>query len=180
MSLYGPRLNLPKVDLPSPSNPSWNLDKEKKLIIGIVIALIVIGLLIVIVPIILNSLSEVSMPSFNPAVSVVWKNNPLDITQGVTNAQLDLILTNTTKNLVKETLFNITTDSKEIIIFCPDSLYDVNKSSYVVENLSPNDKRKIPCIIRRNASASVFSGTYTLNINTSLGNTTTNFEIITK
>lgn len=180
MSLYGPRLKLPKVELPNPSNPSWNMDKEKKLIIGVIAALVIIALLVLIVPIILNSLSEISLPSFNPAVGVVWRNNPLDITQGIKEAQLDLILTNTTKTLIKETLFNITTDSEEIIIFCPNSLYDANKSAYVVENLSPNDKRKIPCIIRRNAAASVFSGTYTLNINTTLGNTTTAFEIITK
>jgi hypothetical protein len=33
MSLYGPRINIPQVDIPTPSNPSWNFDKEKKLII---------------------------------------------------------------------------------------------------------------------------------------------------
>ncbi len=180
MSLYGPRLNLPKVELPSPSNPSWNLDKEKKLIIGVVAAIVIILIIAMIGPSILNAISEMSVNAFNPAVGVVWRNNPLDITQSVKEAQLDLILTNTTKSLIKETLFNITTDSEEIIIFCPNSLFDTNKSSYLVENLSPNDIRKIPCIVRRNASASVFSGTYTLRINTSLGNTTTKFEIITK
>jgi len=180
MSLYGPRLNLPKIDLPSPSNPSWNLDKEKKIIIGIGLLIVILFIVAIVGPIILNALSEISLNSFNPAVSVVWKNNPLDITQGIKEAQLNLVLTNNTKSLIKETLFNITTNSNEIIIFCPDSLYDANKSAYIVENLSPNDKRKIPCIIRRNASESVFSGTYTLNITTSLGNTNTNFEIITK
>ena len=180
MSLYGPKLNLPKLDLPRPQNPSWNLDKEKKILIGIGLIIAILFIVAMVGPIILNALSEISLNSFNPAVSVVWKNNPLDITQGIKEAQLDLILTNNTKSLIKETLFNITTNSNEIIIFCPDSLYDTNKSAYIVENLSPNDKRKIPCIIRRNASESVFSGTYTLNINTSLGNTNTNFEIITK
>lgn len=180
MSLYGPRLNLPKVDLPNPANPSWNLDKEKKLILFALIAIVIIALLVAVVPPLINSLSSISMPSFNPSVSVKWTNNPLDITQGVKEAQLDLILTNNTKSLAKEVLFNITTDSEEIVIFCPDSLYDINKSAYIVENLSPGDKRKIPCIVRRNAAASVFSGTYTLQVDTSMGNTATTFEIITK
>jgi hypothetical protein len=180
MSLYGPRLNLPKVDLPSPANPSWNLDKEKKLIIGVLAALILIAIIIIIGPIILNALGSFTLPSFNPSIEVNWRNNPLDITQGIKEAQLDLILINNTKELIKETRFNITTDSEEIIIFCPNSLYDANKSAYLVENLSPEDKRKIPCIVRRNAAAAVFSGTYTLKINTTLGNTTTKFEIITK
>lgn len=180
MSLYGPRLNLPKVDLPSPANPSWNLDKEKKLILGIIAVLVIIGILVIITPVILESLGNLHLPQFNPAVQVDWRNNPLDITQGVKEAQLDLILTNNTDKPIKEILFNITTDSKEIVIFIPNSLYDANRSAYVVENLAPNDKRKIPCIVRRNAAATVFSGTYTLNINTTLGNTTTNFEIITK
>lgn len=180
MSLYGPRLNLPKIDLPSASNPSWNLDKEKKLIIGIAVAIIILIILVIIGPPILNALTEISINSFNPAVGVVWRNNPLDITQGIKEAQLDLVLTNNTKNLIKETLFNITTDSEEIIIFCPNSLYDANKSSYLVENLAPNDIRKIPCIIRRNSAASVFSGTYSIKVNTTLGNIVTNFQIITK
>jgi hypothetical protein len=180
MSLYGPRLNLPKIDLPSASNPSWNLDKEKKLIIGIVALIIILIIVALIGPSILSTISEISINSFNPAVGVVWRNNPLNITQGIKSAELDLILTNNTKSPLKETLFNITTDSEEIIIFCPNSLYDTNKSAYLVENLAPNDIRKIPCIIRRNSTASVFSGTYSIKVNTTLGNIVTNFEIITK
>lgn len=180
MSLYGPRLNLPKIEMPSASNPSWNLDKEKKLILGIGLLIVLIIILAMVGPIILSALSEMSTNAFNPAVQVVWRNNPLDITQGVKEAQLDLILTNTTKDLIKETSFNITTDSEEISIYIPNSLYDTTKSAYVIENLSPNDKRKITCIVRRNAATTVFSGTYTLKINTTLGNTTTTFEIITK
>jgi len=180
MSLYGPRLNLPKIDLPSTSNPSWNLDKEKKLIIGAGLLILFLVIIAIIGPTILSTLNELITNSFNPSVEVIWRNNPLDIKQGVKEAQLDLVLTNNTKSLIKETYFNITTDSEEIIIYIPDSLYDANKSAYLVENLAPNDKRKIPCIVRRNSAATVFSGTYTLKINTTLGNTTTNFEIITK
>jgi len=183
MSLYGPRLNLPKVNFPNPSNPSWNMDKEKKLIIGIGIALLILLILVIIGPIILKSLSEITLPSFNPAVQVDWENNPLYRTQGMTSAQLTLIITNNTKELIKELLFNVKTDSGEIEINCPNSLYDVNKSNYVLYNLSPNDVRKIPCIVRRlydPTNELVYSGTYTIKINTTLGNTTTNFEIITK
>ncbi|OQA30735.1 MAG: hypothetical protein BWY55_00796 [archaeon ADurb.Bin336] len=180
MSLYGPKLRLPKIDLPDPSNPSWGFEKEMKIIGGALIAIVIIFLLVLLIPIITEWISGVELPSFNSSVNVVWRNNPLDITQGIKEAQLDLILTNNSKELIKETLFNITTDSEEIIIFCPNSIYKTEKSAYVIENLSPQDKRKIPCIVRRNASTPVFSGTYTLNINTTLGNTTTKFEIITK
>lgn len=180
MSLYGPKLNLPKVNLPDPSNPSWGLEKERKIIGSALIAIIIILLIFFLAPFLTEGIKEINLPNFNSSVNIVWRNNPLDITKEIKEAQLDLILTNNTKDLIKETLFNITTDSEEIIIFCPNSIYNPKKSAYIVENLSPQDTRKIPCIIRRNASTPVFSGTYTLKINTTLGNTTTKFEIITK
>ncbi|HPM85496.1 MAG: hypothetical protein PHY04_01660 [Candidatus ainarchaeum sp.] len=180
MSLYGPKLNLPKINLPNPANPSWDFEKERKIIGGALIAIIIIFLLVLLMPNIIEGINNINFPNFNSSVNIVWRNNPLDITQGIKEAQLDLILTNNSEELIEETLFNITTDSQEIIIFCPNSIYDPDKSAYVIENLAPQDKRKIPCIIRRNASTPVFSGTYTININTTLGNAITRFEIITK
>ncbi len=181
MSLYGPKLKLPKVELPSVSEgPSWNLDKEKKIAIyGAAVVLILLAIFFL-GPILLNSIGNWLEEMLNPAVQVSWKNNPLDLTKGVYEADLDLLLVNTSKTEQKEVTFNITTNSNEVIIFCPNSIYDINKSAYTLENLSPGDKRKIPCIVRRNPNESVFTGSYTLDITTSLGNTKTILEIISK
>ena len=179
MSLYGPRISLPKVNLPSPDSPSWNLDKEKKIIIGIIAIIAILFLIWLLLPVVLQGLSGFIENATNPAVQVSWKNNPLDLTKEVKEAEMDLIFTNTTKEQTNVT-FNITTPSQEIIIFCPNSIYDTNKSAYLLENISPKDNRKVPCIIRRNSSESVFSGSYTIDITTSLGNTKTTLEIISK
>ena len=181
MSLYGPKLRLPKVELPSPSSgPSWNLEKEKKILIYLIGAIILVGILYFAIPPVISFFTGGLDSMLNPAVSVAWRNNPLNITNGVREAELDLTLTNTTKTEQTQVTFNITSNSNEIIIFCPNSIYDSNKGVYLLENIAPGDKRKIPCIIRRNPAESVFSGVYTLDILTSLGNTKTNLEIISK
>jgi len=179
MSLYGPRINLPRIEIPSPANPSWNLEKEKKFAILIVAAIIVLILLVVFLPPIIQGATEYLNNSMNPAVQVSWKSNPLDLTKQVKEAEMDLLITNTGKETTSVT-FNITTPSKEIIIFCPNSIYDANNSRYLLENISPGDKRKIPCIVRRDSSESVFSGSYTITIDTSIGKIDTVLEIISK
>jgi len=179
MSLYGPRINLPKVDIPSPISPSWNLDKEKKLALMVIVAIIVIALILFLLPPILSAVGEFFSTSMNPALNVSWKNNPLDLTKEIKEAQMELQITNTTKQ-VQNVTFNITTSSQEIIIFCPNSIFDTNKGAYLLENIAPNDKRKVPCIVRRNSAESVFSGSYTIEITSSLGNTRTILEVISK
>jgi hypothetical protein len=181
MSLYGPKLRLPKVDIPTPaSGPSWNLEKEKKIALYAAIVIMVLVLLWFGLPIVFQFITSGLDSMLNPAVQVSWKNNPLNITNGVREAELDLTLINNTKLEQTQVSFNITTNSNEIIIFCPNSIYDLNKGEYTLSNIAPGDKRKIPCIIRRNPQESVFSGNYTLDITTSLGNTKTNLEIIAK
>ncbi len=182
MSLYGPKIRLPKVDIPiaSGGGASWNLEKEKKIAIYLVVALVVIAVLWFAIPIVFTFLTSGLDSMLNPAVTVSWKDNPLNITNGVRSAELNLTLTNTSKVEQTQVSFNITTNSNEIIIFCPNSIYDANQGKYLLENIAPGDKRKIPCIVRRNPDASVFSGSYTLDIVTSLGNTKTNLEIISK
>jgi len=179
MSLYGPRINLPKVEIPSPANPSWNLEKEKKFAIIIIAAIIVLILLIIFLPPAIQGFSEFLNNSMNPAVQVSWKNNPLDLTKEVKEAEMDLLITNTGKE-TKNITFSITTPSKEVIIFCPNSIYDTNNGNYLLENISPGDKRKIPCIVRRDSSESVFTGSYTITIDTSVGKIDTILEIISK
>jgi len=179
MSLYGPKLRLPKIDLPSPQAPSWNLEKEKKLVLGTIILLVVVGVALIIGPSLIEGINGFLNNALNPSVKVEWKNNPLDLTKGIKEAELDLIIINTSKES-KRILFNIKTDSEEVIIFCPDSIYSKGENNYVLENVAPNDKRVIPCIVRRNPSASVFTGTYTLEVFTSMGNTKTTLEVISK
>jgi len=179
MSLYGPRISLPKLDIPNPASPSWNLEKEKKLIIGIIALLIILGIIMFAGPVIVSTFSKFIENSLNPSVKVEWKNNPLDLTNGIREAELDLILVNTSEE-IKEVTFNITTNSEEVIIFCPNSIYDSIRGAYILENLAPKDKRKIPCILRRNPDESVFTGTYTIDITTSMGNTKTTLEVISK
>jgi len=182
MSLYGPKLRLPKVDIPiaSGGGASWNLEKEKKIALYLIGAIVILVILWFGLPILFTFLTSGLDSILNPAVTVSWRNNPLNITNGVREAELDLTLTNTTKQEQTAVSFNILTNSNEIIIFCPNSIYDSNKGTYLLENIAPGDKRKIPCIVRRNPSESVFSGSYTLEILTSLGNTKTNLEIISK
>jgi hypothetical protein len=180
MSLYGPKINLPKVSLPSSSGPSWNLEKEKKIGLLVISALVIIIALWFIVPIAWSALTEGIDSILNPAIQINWKNNPLDLTKETKEAELDLIITNTTKEVQELVTFNITTPSNEIIIFCPPSLYNTEKQAFMLENLSPGDKRKVPCIVRRNSAEAVFTGNYSIEINTTLGKAKTALEIISK
>ena len=179
MSLYGPKITLPKVDIPSPGRPSWNLEKEKKLVVIAAVVIIVIIALVLVVPILAQGASGFLDSAFNPSIQVNWKNNPLDLTKGATNAEMDLTIQNTTKE-TKTISFNITTPSKEIIVFCPNSIFDVNSGNYLLENVSAGDKREVPCLIRRNSNEPILTGSYTLSINTNLGNTKTSLEVVSK
>jgi hypothetical protein len=160
MSLYGPKIELPEL----PQLPEINFEVLKKPIIAIVIILI----LSVVVYGTITFLSGMGNPFSNP-IGVAWNNNPLDLTKdGVYDAQLVLTLTNTTDSLTNITL-DVTTNSTELIIFCPYQLFP---------NVSPGNSRKTTCIIRRDPKTAVFSGSYTINIKTNLGETNTTLNII--
>jgi hypothetical protein len=179
MSLYGPRIHLPKVNAPIPGNPSWNMDKEKKLAIYLIIAVIIIVILYFAIPIVAQALTTGIDGLMNPALVVTWKNNPLNVTTQTKEAEMDLVFTNTKKE-VQNVEFSINTSSEEIVYICPNAIYDTNKGAYILENLAPGDKRTVPCVVRRNPNSAVFSGSYTINVHTNLGDVKTNLEIITK
>jgi hypothetical protein len=181
MSLYGPKLRLPKMEVPGISRgPSWNLEKEKQLFIYGAIAVLIIAIALLAGPTIITMITREIDSMLNPTIRVNWSNNPMDVTKGVKESEMELLITNTTKEEQKLVAFNVTTLSDEVIIFCPPSLYDAEQKSYVLENLAQGDQRKVPCIVRRNPDSTVFTGSYTIEITTSLGNTKTNLEIITK
>jgi len=179
MSLYGPRIHLPKVEIPNPGNPSWNFDKEKKLLL---IAVAVIVIIIVAVALLPSAMQGVANTNFNlfpeeKGISVSWKDNPLDISKEVKQAEMDILITNR-KTEVLDAMFNVSTTSQEIIYICPNAIFDTNKKMYVLENIAPGDTRKVPCIVRRNPDSAAFSGNYTINITSNLGDIKTVFELI--
>ena len=96
-------------------------------------------------------------------------NNPLDLSKdGVYEAQLILTLTNTTEELTDLTL-NVTTDSDELIIFCPYSSFP---------NVASGNSRKTTCVVRRDPKNAIFSGSYTINVATNLGEKETTLNVI--
>lgn len=177
MSLYGPRINLPKVEIPIPST-SWNLDKEKKIAIGIIAAIIILALAVILLPPILQGAGDFVQSATNPAIQISWKNNPLDLTNGPQNAELILTLTNTSTK-EQDITFNFTRYPNELIIFCPNSIFDANKAVYLIENVAPKEKRVFTCVIQKNR-VPVFTGDYTIELDTSLGKAKTTLQIITK
>lgn len=169
MSLYGPKLRLPKVDIPTPGNPSWNMDKEKKWLLMIGIAIVIIVAAIFLGPIILNSAGEGLGNALSPALQISWKNNPLDLkTNPVDAAELTLTFNNTTKQ-DQNISFSLSYPNTEIIEYCP---------KYDFSNVAAGDTRTVTCFIRRNGE--IFTGTYSITVNSTLGNATTKLEVLGK
>ena len=169
MSLYGPKLRLPKVDIPTPGNPSWNMDKEKKWIIGIAVALIVIALIVLFGPSLVNGTGEAFGNAINPAVQISWKNNPLDLkTNPVDAAELTIEFKNTTKTDT-DINFSLNYPNKEILEYCP---------TYTFYSVAPQDTRSVTCFVKR--SGEIFTGTYSIEINSNLGKANTKLEIVGK
>ncbi|MDD3083462.1 MAG: hypothetical protein PHP82_00375 [Candidatus ainarchaeum sp.] len=158
MSIYGPRIRLPRISIPKISFGIPN------------IGLKTIFALLLIILVIATFLFIFSNPkSFNPHISVYWKNNPLILEDDLTkNAELKLIIINN-KETIQDINLEINSESKEIIIFCPDKEFP---------NVAPNHKRETICLIRVNPGEKVFSGTYQINVKTNLGETTSTLEII--
>lgn len=158
MSIYD-GLNLPNIDL----------GQAGPLIIGViaVIAIILIGFFV------LPSIGS----SLNPSLGIAWTNNPLDLKKDASiPAELQITLTNTTDKMMSVTL-TVTTESSEIIIFCPRP---EGKSTITFDNVDAANKRTITCLVRRNPSASIFSGSYTITVATDkLGSAKTTLEVKT-
>ena len=161
MGLYGPRIELPEM----PELPEINVNALKKPLFGLAV--------IVIVLILLYGMSTLFSSKgtglFSNYIGVGWVNNPLDLTKnGVYESQLALTLTNTTEDLMDMTL-EVTTDSEELIIFCPYKLFP---------NVSAGNSRKTTCIVRRDPKIAIFSGSYTIKVKTNLGETTTVLQVV--
>jgi len=159
MSIYGPKIRLPKISLPRPHLPKLN--KKKVMPIVMVVALIIlIGLVFMVADL-----------DFGSSTKVSWKNNPLNLKDDMAQyAELELTLINTLKETTNITL-EVTSESNEIIIFCPDKIFP---------NVSTGNQRQTTCIVRRNSNEKVFAGNYTINIKTNIEETKTFIEIRTK
>jgi hypothetical protein len=161
MSLYGPRIELPEL----PQLPEINLESIKKPLS--IIAIIILILIIIYGMSIMFSGKGVNL--FSNHLKVDWINNPLDLTKnGTYESQLIITLKNTTDKLTDITL-DITTDSEELIIFCPYKVFPT---------VAPGNDRKATCIVRRDPKLAIFSGSYTIQIKTNLGETTTILNIV--
>ena len=161
MGLYGPRFSLPSLpDLPKP-----NLETMKRPLLAIIGLLVILAIAYVAIPMISNAGTGL----FSNHTGVGWINNPLDLTHdGVYEADLLLTLTNTTDTLTTITL-DVTSDSSELIIFCPYKTFP---------NVAPGNSRKTTCLIRRDPKLAIFSGSYTINVETNLGKTNTVLQVI--
>lgn len=156
MSVYGPKLDLPKVEL-----PETNIDP--RIIAGVVLLLVLVISLIFVMPLI-NSV-------MNPAIKVSWSNNPLNLKERPTEpAELNLTLINNTDEIINLTL-EVTTPSNEILVFCPYTSF---------ENVEAKKERQVKCLVRRNPDNLIFAGTYDLKIKTNLGETNTTLQVLTK
>ena len=161
MSLYGPRIELPEF----PELPNIDFASLKKPLLGIALILIIIVLLYG-----MSSLfSSKGKDLFSNHIGINWVNNPLDLTKdGVYEAQLVLTLTNTTDEL-KDLTLEVTTDSEELIIFCPYSSFP---------NVASGNSRKTTCIVRRDPKIAIFSGSYTIKVVTNLGEKETTLNVV--
>jgi hypothetical protein len=156
MSVYGPKINLPKVEL-----PETNIDP--KIIWGIVLLVVLLVLFFVVVPVIGQMM--------NPPIRVSWTNNPLNLKEKPSEpAELNLTLINNTDEMITLNL-EVTTPSNEILVFCPYVLF---------ENVESGKERQVKCLIRRNPDSLIFAGTYDLKIKTNLGETNTTLQVVTK
>ena len=159
MSIYGPKIRLPNLSLPKIRIPKLN--KKKAMPIVMILALIILIIMIFM------------MADFNfgSHIKVNWTNNPLYLKGDASQyAELELTLVNLQENTTNITL-DVTSESSEIIIFCPDSKFP---------NVASQNLRKTTCIIRRNPNEKIFPGNYTINIKTNLGDAKTTLEIKTK
>ncbi len=156
MSIYGPRLRLPKISLPI------SLAMPK---LGLKTLLILLSLILLIATITFF----VSTPiDFSQHITVYWNNNPLNLKENqATSAELKLIILNDSKE-TQNIMLEVNSESSELIIFCPDKSFP---------NVAQNHKRETTCIIRRNPNEKIFAGTYKINIITNLGKTSTTLEI---
>ncbi len=158
MSIYGPKLKLPKMSLP---NISFDIPKPDTKTISIII------IIIIALATIFFLLSDPFGMGGNVRVS--WKNNPLDLRDNVQSmAELTITLTNNSSETKNITL-DVVTESEELLVFCPDKNFP---------NVAPNTSRITKCVIRRNPSEKIFSGTYKLNIKSNIGETQTILEIM--
>ena len=170
MSIYGGRLHLPKIfsrdnaGVPAePSGSGPDIKAKLPMIIGALLVIIVIILLIVFGP--------GMMKSLNPPISVYWKNNPLDLMDDATqSAEMNIVLVNTTDKISDITL-EVTTESKELIVFCPYTAFT---------KVEPGNNRQVTCVIRRDPNERIFAGNYTLTVKTNLGEVKTTLEVRTK
>ena len=162
MSIYGPRIRLPRLRLPRFDMPKISIGSPKKMLL----------VLLVVVIIILGALALMSVQiDFGGPLSVSWKDNPLQLTQNnlTKTAELQITLRNLSEQK-KDITLSVTTESGEIIIACPDQFFP---------NVEPKDYRVTKCIIRRNPNQKVYSGSYTLTINSNVGQTKTVLQIVT-
>lgn len=156
MSVYGPKIDLPRVEL-----PETNIDP--KIVAGVILLLVLLIVLFFVMPII----SQI----MNPSIKVSWTNNPLNLKEKPTEpAELNLTLINNTEEMLTLTL-EVTTPSNEILVFCPYTSF---------ENVEPSKERQVKCLIRRNPDSLIFAGTYDLKIKTNLGETNTTLQVVTK
>jgi uncharacterized membrane protein len=156
MSVYGPKLDLPKIEL-----PETNIDP--KIIAGVILLIVLVIAFIFVSPIINQTL--------NPAIKVSWTNNPLNLKERPTEpAELNLILINNTEQMLTLTL-EVNTPSNEIVVFCPYTSF---------ENVAAGKERQVKCLIRRNPDSLIFAGTYDLKIKTNLAETSTTLQVVTK
>jgi uncharacterized membrane protein len=155
MSIYGPKIRIPSFRLPKISIPKPEVSFKG------------ISLILIIILIIATIAFLFSTPiSFNNHIGVYWVNNPLDLREE-TNAELHLSIINTGETTQNISL-SVTTESNELIIFCPDKEFP---------NVASQNKRETTCIIRRNPNTKIFSGTYLINIQTNIGSAQTSIEI---
>jgi hypothetical protein len=161
MSIYDGRFNIPQLKLPDFSRIKMPKPKD---------AIQIFGMIIIVILVIATILFLMTTPiNLNQHINVNWKNNPLSLSNNLTeNAELQLIITNNTDNTENINL-SVTTESNEIIIFCPDQKFP---------NVAPGHKRLTTCLIRRNPKEKIYSGTYQINIKTNIGLTNTTLEVI--
>jgi len=158
MSVYGPKINLPKIQMPSMPEISGKT-------LGVLAIIIIVAIVIATIVLTMPSLPNL----FNNHINVSWKNNPLDLKSNLAKAaELTLTLTNNTETKQNITM-NVSTESEEIIVFCPYNTF---------ENVEPKNSRQITCIVRRNPSGSIFTGNYTLTITTTLGEAKTTLDVV--
>ena len=169
MSLYGPRIKLPRLELPEISAPSFDLGEMKKVAIMVGVVLFVIVILFLVGAPTINWIGGFLLASTQESIKLKWNNNPWNIKQyPYSTAELSItFINNTTTD--KNVYFSLNYPKREFVEFCPD---------YHLEALSPGDQRKITCLFRR--VGEIYSGTYTIEIVSNLGSQKTKLEIIAK